>query len=160
MGVGFLFNSQYSIFKHMKTIKKYQIKSNTTDIPQVAINSSKDAYDYIKQFYADDIDIFESSFILLLNRANITIGYAKISQGGVAGTVIDIKIVLKYVIDSLASGFIISHNHPSGNKNSSPQDDQLTKRLAGIAELVDCKMLDHLIITSESWYSYADDGKL
>lgn len=144
----------------MKTIKRYELKSNPTDIQQTKIQSSEDAYRYIKQFYADDIEIFESSFILLLNRANKVIGYAKISQGGVAGTVIDIKIVLKYVIDSLASGFIISHNHPSGNLNSSQQDDQLTKRLAGITDLIDCKMLDHLIITSESFYSYADDGKL
>jgi DNA repair protein RadC len=144
----------------MKTIKRYELKSNPTDIQQTQIKSSKDAYDYIKQFYADDIEIFESSFILLLNRANKVIGYAKISQGGVAGTVIDIKIVLKYVIDSLASAFIMSHNHPSGNLNSSPQDDQLTKRLAGITDLVDCKMFDHLIISSEGFYSYADDGKL
>ena len=144
----------------MKTIKKYEIKSNKTDIPQVQIKSSKDAYDYIKQFYLDDIEVFESSFILLMNRANKVIGYAKISQGGVAGTVVDIKIVLKYVVDSLASAFIISHNHPSGNLESSLQDDQLTKNIKTITDLMECRMLDHLIITSESFYSYADNGKL
>lgn len=144
----------------MKTIKKYELKTNATDIPEIQIKSSKDAYDYIKQFYANDIEIFESSFILLLNRANKVIGYAKISQGGVAGTVIDIKIVLKYVIDSLASGFIISHNHPSGNLNSSAQDDLLTCRLKEVCNYMDCNMLDHLIITAESYFSYADEGKL
>lgn len=144
----------------MKTIKRYELKTNTTDIPEIQIKSSKDAYDYIKQFYANDIEIFESSFILLLNRANKVIGYAKISQGGVAGTVIDIKIVLKYVIDSLASGFIISHNHPSGSLNSSAQDDLLTCRLKEVCNYMDCNMLDHLIITAESYFSYADEGKL
>lgn len=144
----------------MKTIKKYELKSNATDLPEVKITSSQDAYNYIKQFYANDIEIFESSFILLLNRANKVIGYAKISQGGVAGTVIDIKIVLKYVIDSLASGFIISHNHPSGNLNSSAQDDLLTSRLKEVCNYMDCNMLDHLIITSDSYFSYADSGKL
>ena len=144
----------------MKTIKKYEIKSNVTDIPKVKITNSETAYDYIRQFYSDDLEIYESSFILLLNRASDVIGYAKISQGGVAGTVIDIKIVLKYVIDTLASSFIIAHNHPSGNTNSSSQDDALTKKLKSICDLVDCTMLDHLIITTDSYYSYADNSKL
>lgn len=144
----------------MKTIKKYEIKSNVTEIPKVKITNSETAYNYIRQFYSDDLEIYESSFILLLNRANNVIGYAKISQGGVAGTVIDIKIVLKYVIDTLASAFIIAHNHPSGNTNSSQQDDALTKKLKSICDWVDCKMLDHLIITTDSYYSYADNGNL
>ena len=144
----------------MKTIKKYEIKSNVTDIPKVKITNSETAYNYIRQFYSDDLEIYESSFILLLNRASDVIGYAKISQGGVAGTVIDIKIVLKYVIDTLASSFIIAHNHPSGNTNSSKQDDDLTTKLKSICSWVDCTMLDHLIITTDSYYSYADNSKL
>jgi DNA repair protein RadC len=144
----------------MKTIKKYELKSNTTALPKVRIKSSEEAYNYIKQFYSNDIDIFESSFVLLLNRANDTIGYAKISQGGVAGTVIDIKIVLKYVVDTLASGFILCHNHPSGNTNASAQDDLLTCRLKEVCNYMDCDMLDHIIITSDNYYSYADNGKL
>jgi DNA repair protein RadC len=144
----------------MKTIKKYEITANETDFKKSRITNSETAYDYIRQFYQHDIQIYESSFVLLLNRANDTIGYAKISQGGVAGTVIDIKIVLKYVIDSLASGFIIAHNHPSGNLNSSVQDDDLTRRLKEVCDYVDCKLLDHIILTDTSYYSYADSGKL
>jgi DNA repair protein RadC len=144
----------------MKTIKKYQIMSNNTDIPKAIIRTSEDVHRYVLRFYLDDIEVFESSFLILLNRANSVIGYAKISQGGVAGTVIDNKIVLKYVVDTLASGFIITHNHPSGNVKPSEADDQLTRRLKSAADALDCKMLDHIIITQDSYYSYADNGNL
>lgn len=144
----------------MKTIKKYEIKANQTDLKQAKISTSKDGYEYILQFYSDDLEVYESSFILLLNRANKVIGYAKISQGGVAGTVIDIKIVMKYVVDTLASGFIIAHNHPSGSLFPSKQDDVMTNNLKSISKMLDCVLLDHLIITTEGYYSYADSGAL
>ena len=73
--------------------------------------------------------IYESVFILLLNRHNNTIGYAKISQGGVTGTVIDVKIIAKYIIDSLASGLILAHNHPSGNTRASSEDINITNKV-------------------------------
>lgn len=144
----------------MKTIKRYELKVNQSDLPQMKINGSSDAYEYIKQFYSDDIHIYESSFVLMMNRNNTVIGYAKISQGGVTGTVVDTKIVLKYVIDSLSTAFIIAHNHPSGNMKPSEEDKRLTKRLKEICGYIDCQMLDHLILTSESYYSFADNFDL
>jgi DNA repair protein RadC len=83
------------------------LKMNKTDFPKVKIGGSKDAVDFIRQFYSDDLEIFESFFILLLNRSNTTIGYAKISQGGCVGTVVDVKIIAKYTIDSLAQSILI-----------------------------------------------------
>ena len=142
----------------MNTIKKYELKVNKTEIAESKISNSDDAYKYIRGFYGDDIHIYESSFILLLNRANTVVGYAKISQGGVAGTVIDFKIVLKYVIDSLASGFIMAHNHPSGNMKASEHDNQFTKRLKDICSYLDCQFLDHIIVGDTDYYSYADSG--
>lgn len=134
------------------------VKDNSQ--PAVKIVSSKDAADYARAFYSDDIDIYESAFIILLNRANNTIGWAKISQGGVAGTVVDIKIVCKYAIDSLASGVIFVHNHPSGNLTPSIQDISLAKRMRTALETLDVKLMDSIIITSEAEYSMFDNGNV
>ena len=144
----------------MKTIKKFELKTSQTDLEQVKISKSEDAADFIRQFYSDDIEIYESFFILLMNRANKVTGYAKISQGGVCGTIVDKKILLKYVVDSLSSGVIIAHNHPSGTSSPSDSDIRITKQVKELCELVDSTLLDHVILTAESFYSFADNLKL
>ena len=140
--------------------KKFDLKATDSEFTKVKITSSESAEKFIRQFYGDDLEIFESFFILLLNRANETIGYAKISQGGIVGTVVDKKILLKYVVESLASGIILAHNHPSGNTNPSQADLNITKDLQQLCKLVDSEILDHVILTTDSFYSFADNGKL
>lgn len=142
----------------MKTIPLFELKKNQSEFPKVKITSSDLCANFIKQFYNDDIEIFESSFILLLNNANITIGYAKISQGGITGTVVDIRIVCKYAIDSLATSVIIAHNHPSGKLTPSVADVEMTKRLKAALKTLDVDLLDHLILTTDSYYSLKDNG--
>ena len=144
----------------MKTIKKFELKISQTDLEQVKISNSENAADFIRQFYSDDIEIYESFFILLMNRANKVTGYAKISQGGVCGTIVDKKILLKYVVDSLASAVIIAHNHPGGNTSPSDSDIRITKEVRELCKLVDSTLLDHVILTAESFYSFADNGNL
>lgn len=122
--------------------------------------SSKDCYQYVRKFYYDDIDIYESMFIVLLNQANNTIGWVKISQGSTTGTVCDIKIILKYAIDKLANNIIICHNHPSGNLIASDADKNLTKKLKTACSYMDIGLLDHLILADDSYMSFADDGLL
>jgi DNA repair protein RadC len=139
-------------------IEKITLKKDPTDFQRVKINGSQDSADYIRQFYEGDIEIFESFFILLLNRQNKTIGYAKISQGGVTGTVVDAKIVIKYIVDTLASAVILCHNHPSGNLAPSTDDINLTEKLVKAVKLVDSQVLDHIILTSDNFYSFADNG--
>lgn len=141
-----------------KTLEKISLKKDPTNFERVKITCSKDSADYIRQFYSDDIEIYESFFLLLLNRQNKTIGYAKISQGGVAGTVVDAKIVLKYVVDTLASAVILCHNHPSGNLTPSIQDIELTDKIKKAVKLVDSEVIDHIILTADSFYSFADQG--
>jgi DNA repair protein RadC len=140
--------------------KKFDLKATDSEFTKVKITTSESAEKFIRQFYGDDLEIFESFFILLLNRANETIGYAKISQGGIVGTVVDKKILLKYVVESLASGIILAHNHPSGNTNPSQADLNITKDLQQLCRLVDSEVLDHVILTADSFYSFADNGKL
>jgi len=142
----------------MATLEKISLKKDPTNFERVKITCSGDSANYIRQFYSDDIEIFESFFILLLNRQNKTIGYAKISQGGVAGTIVDAKIVLKYIVDTLASAVILCHNHPSGNLTPSTQDLDLTRKISEAAKLVDSQVLDHIILTPDSFYSFADNG--
>lgn len=144
----------------MKTLPLYELKKIQTDFPCEKIKDSLTAADFIKQFYGDDIEIFESVFILLVNNANKTIGYAKISQGGITGTVVDVRMVAKYAIESLACGVIIAHNHPSGTLKPSDSDIEITKKLKIALKTLDINLLDHLILTSKSFYSLQDNGEL
>ena len=140
------------------TIEKITLKKDPTDFERIKIACSEDSANYIRQFYESDIEIFESFFILLLNRQNKTIGYAKISQGGVAGTVVDTKIVIKYIVDTLASAIILCHNHPSGNLMPSEDDKRITEKIVQAVKLVDSDVLDHIILTKDSYFSCADQG--
>lgn len=140
--------------------KKFDLKVTDSEFTKVKITSSETAEKYIRQFYGDDLEIFESFFILLLNRANETIGYAKISQGGIVGTVVDKKILLKYVVESLASGVILAHNHPSGTLAPSEADLKITREIKELCNLIDSPVLDHVILTAEGFYSFSDNGKL
>lgn len=142
----------------MNTIPEYTLGKKASIFEKVKMKESEDVEKYIRQFYSDDIEIYESFFLLLLNIANETIGYAKISQGGITGTVVDIKILLKYVVDSLASGVVICHNHPSGNLRPSVEDISLTKSIKEALKLLDSKLIDHIILTSENYYSFSDNG--
>lgn len=144
----------------MKTLPLYELKKIQTNFPKEKITSSEKAYNFIKQFYNDDIEIFESSFILLLNNANQTIGYAKISQGGITGTVVDVRLIAKYAVESLCTGVILAHNHPSGKLNPSQADINITEKTKKALALLDIILLDHLILTSESFYSLSDNGHL
>lgn len=141
----------------MKKINTYKIIKETSNIIAKTISSSNAAAEYAKQFFCEDIDVYESFFIILLSRNNNTIGYVKISQGGVFSTVVDVKLVLKYAIDSLANSVILVHNHPSGNLNPSNEDKNITQRIKKGLEIFDCKLFDHIILTSTGYYSLADN---
>jgi len=140
-----------------ETTPLYELRKIQTDFPKEKITSSEDAKNFISQFYGYDIEIYESFFILLLNQSNTTIGYAKISQGGITGTVVDPIIVAKYAIESLAKGVILAHNHPSGNLTVSRQDSETTEKIKNGLKLFEINVLDHIILTrSEKYTSMAD----
>lgn len=101
---------------------------------------------------------YEEFWVLLLNKSNKVIERAKLSQGGVGGTVVDPKIVLKLAVERLASALIVVHNHPSGNPQPSDKDIALTKKLRNASEFFDISLLDHVIITDGECYSFADNG--
>lgn len=103
---------------------------------------------------------YEEFWVLLLNKSNKIIDRIKVSQGGVGGTVVDPKLVLKHAVERLASAVIVIHNHPSGNPQPSDKDIALTEKLKNAAQLFDITLLDHVIITDGECYSFADNGKI
>ena len=104
-----------------------------------------------------DLD-HEEFWLLMLNRANRVLGRYKVSQGGLSGTVIDTRIILKKALDNLASSIIVCHNHPSGNMQPSEADVKITGKLKKAAEMLEIKLLDHVIIADKSYFSFADEG--
>lgn len=100
----------------------------------------------------------EEFWILLLNRGNKVIDQIKVSQGGLAGTVVDTKIILKQSLEKLASSIVLCHNHPSGKKEPSNEDKIITQKLKTAFEAVDIMPLDHIIIAKEQYFSFADEG--
>ena len=122
------------------------------------ICSSQDAYDYLKP---DLIELgHEEFYVLLLNRANEVICKKQISKGGLSGTVADGKVIFQKALEMKSSGIILAHNHPSGQLKPSEQDVKLTKSLVSFGKYIDLHILDHLIITDENYYSFADSGML
>jgi DNA repair protein RadC len=122
------------------------------------IITSRDAFELIK---ADLLDIpHEAFFILILNRANRVVRKHQISQGGVAGTVADPKIIFKLALDVLGSSIILAHNHPSGNLTASQADVDLTKKLKEAGKLLEIQVLDHLIVAGQKYFSFADEGMI
>ena len=102
----------------------------------------------------------EEFWVLLLNRANRVISRYKVSQGGVSGTVIDVRLIMKTGIEKLASAIVLCHNHPSGNLQPSVADEQITQKLKEAGKLMDIPILDHIIVTDNAYFSFADEGIL
>jgi DNA repair protein RadC len=125
-------------------------------VPQ--IRSSKDVSDIFQPLLSDLLH--EEFWILFLNRSNKVINKMKLSQGGISGTVTDVRLVMKKAIECLASGIIVCHNHPSGNLNPSESDTKITQKIKEAGNLMDIQLLDHLIISDKDYYSFADNGML
>lgn len=131
-------------------------RQSATKREKAIIRSSKDAYDCVGH-RLQDIP-FEEFWILLLNRSGRVIEEVKISSGGISATVVDVRLIMKKAIHSLAESIILVHNHPSGNLSPSNQDKTLTEKISEGAKLFNMKVLDHLIITDNAYFSFADEG--
>lgn len=122
------------------------------------IKSSTDIYN-IMRIKLERLE-YEEFWVLYLSRSNRIIYEECMSKGGVSGTITDIRLILKRALELLASGIILVHNHPSGNLRPSPDDDRITTKTKEAAKLLDINVLDHLIITPTSYFSYNDNGRL
>ncbi|HDS08116.1 MAG TPA: JAB domain-containing protein [Bacteroides sp.] len=131
-------------------------RAGMQQVERITVKSSRTVYDLFHPLLGD-LD-HEEFWLLMLNRANRVLGRYKVSQGGLAGTVIDTRIILKKALDHLASSIIVCHNHPSGNKQPSDADAQITEKLKKAADMIEIKLLDHVIIADKSYFSFADEG--
>lgn len=145
------------------TIPEFEVSFKVKGSPmseRTKISSSRDSFEFMRKIFdADTIEWVESFAVLCLNRANKPIGFYKVSQGGVSGTVADPKVIFQIALLSNASGIIVAHNHPSGNLTASQPDINLTKKLKEAGNVLEIQLLDHLIMTAEGkYYSFADEG--
>lgn len=137
----------------------YKTKVKNSERPQ--IKSSKDAYQLVLSAWDyNKIEFFEQFKVLLLNQAHKALGIYEISSGGIAGTVVDIRLIFSSALKANATSLIMIHNHPSGNLTASEADKQITRKVKEAGRLLDITLLDSLIITTESYYSFADEGAL
>lgn len=126
------------------------------------ICSSLDVYDFIKKaIKIEDQNVVERFYVVALNNSNRILWYDMVSEGGITGTMVDIRLVMSRLLKSLSTAFICWHNHPSGKMEPSSADRDITEKLKKAAGLFDIKLLDHLIINSEGrFYSFSDEGLL
>lgn len=127
-------------------------------VVQPQITSSETVYQIFHPILADLKH--EEVWVLLLNRANKILKKIQVSKGGVAGTIVDIRLIMKEAIDSLASAMILCHNHPSGSSNPSGDDDKITHKLKEAGQIMDIRLLDHIIVCDHTYYSYLDKGRI
>ncbi len=125
-----------------------------------AIRNSREVADVLRSFFDSFMEYREAFYILYLNRANKPIGVFQLSIGGQTGTVADVKMGLQVALTSHACGMILCHNHPSGNTQPSDADLGLTKKFKNAAALFDVQVLDHIILTQNSYFSFADEGRM
>lgn len=131
-------------------------RRKANDVPEfVKIQGANDVFKVLSPYLSDLRH--EEFWVLFLNRGNIIIRKEKISSGGISGTVVDKKIILKKALLHLCSSIILVHNHPSGNLIPSVQDKNVTKKIKEACELLEINLLDHVIIAGNAYYSFADE---
>ena len=127
-------------------------------ISRSKISSSKDAFDLMKPLL-EDLSV-EQFWVVYLNNSNKVLVQQKISQGGITATIVDIRLILKRALELNATALVLCHNHPSGNLNPSEADFTLTDKVKLAAKLMDIQVLDHIIVTDQSYFSFADQGRI
>ena len=154
-----LYKAQNGVPRAMKELDLV-IRSRDTKWLQKKVVSSSQATEVCRLFFHEDIELYESFFLLMLNQNAQVVSYVKISQGGITGTVVDPILVAKYAIDSLAKFVILCHNHPSGSLTPSEADNKITDQVKKGLNLFGISVRDHIIITKDSYFSFADHAIL
>jgi len=130
---------------------------------RLVVSCSRDAHKiFFDSWDLSTIEHKETVKMLLLNRANKVLGITTISEGGISGSLMDVRMIYQYALKANACGIIIAHNHPSGNSNPSESDQKITNKIKEAGNLLDIQLLDHIIVTPERdvYRSFADEGQL
>ena len=152
----------YRKVETLREAKMIWVKRDTQINPLLKepIDCSRKSDQLFRAVFPVQIDVQEAMVIIGLNRANFYIGHFILSIGGTSGTFCDAKIAFGHLLLMGASGFVMAHNHPSGQLRPSGNDTTLTRKYSQFGEMIECPLLDHLILTEESYYSFADNQLL
>lgn len=133
----------------------YSVRQKKSELQK--ISSCSDCHRILRQIWsADTIELYEEAYVLCLDRAGRVLGYSKVGQGGISGCLIDPKIVFSIALQAGASAIVLAHNHPSGTLTPSRQDVALTARIKECGKVLDIDLFDHIIMTADSYFSFAD----
>lgn len=144
-----------------ETVAEIQVSYKPNKVFNFKIEDSKKSFELILQKWEQDrIEMQEEVKVLLLNRNNKVLGIYALAKGGITSCVVDVRIILAVALKALATGIILVHNHPSGNLNPSTDDKKITEQLNSSCKLMGITLLDHLIITKNDYFSFADEGLL
>lgn len=151
-------NQKFEYLNHCPEIEiRYKSKTKASD--RIKITSPITGADVFREmFNADTIDYQEEFIMLLMNRANQVIGYYKVAQGGMVATVVDVRTIFSVALKAGATNIMIAHNHPTGNVRPSDADKRITEQVRNAGKIMDIHLLDHIIITGEDYYSFANEG--
>lgn len=128
---------------------------------RLKVGCSRQVYEVFSSYWNEDlIELQEQFVVMLLNRANKVMGIFEVSKGGLAGTVADPKVIFSVALKCSASSIILAHNHPSGNLRPSEADLNITRKLRSGGQILDIAVLDHVILSREGYYSFADEGMI
>lgn len=139
-------------------IKEYSLTYKRKNVDVENLSSSNVVDSIARNIFKDFMSIYECFYVFLLDHQNNIKGFVKISQGGVTGCNVDIRLIAKYAIEALATKVILVHNHPSGTLAPSREDKTITQNISKALELFDIKVIDHLILTENGYYSFSDEG--
>ncbi|MET3731473.1 JAB domain-containing protein [Moheibacter stercoris] len=142
-------------------ISEIQVSYSTNKLNKIKISNTEDLYSVVlKNWNLNTIELFEEAKIILLNNNNSILGIYNLSKGGVSSTIIDIRLILSIALKTNSSAIILIHNHPSGNLNPSKNDLEITKTTKEACNLLNIKLLDHLIVSKNGYYSFLKEGIL
>ena len=143
----------------MNKISEIELHYKSNGEEEIKITSSSSAYELFLEYWdINTIELQEEFKVLLLSRSNTVLGIFCLSKGGIAGTVVDVKLLFVVAIKSKASGFILAHNHPSGNLKPSNNDINLTKKIIEASKFLDIDLIDHIILNNKNYYSFIDES--
>jgi len=131
-------------------------RQNEKAVSKAQISGSKAVFNLLQPLIADLPH--EEFWIVYLNNSNKVIHKAQLSKGGITGTLVDIRLVMKQALEFGAVSLVLAHNHPSGTLKPSEADKKITKKLQKASEALDIRVLDHVIITQNNYYSFADNN--
>lgn len=138
---------------------KIKVKVSVTKGDKVTITSPEQMVEVMRSIFDADTFLWTEEVIMVcLNRANDVVGYYKISSGGFSGAILDPRVVMTIALQNASSSIILAHNHPSGNIKPSEGDKAITEKINSACAFFDIKLLDHLIITDESYFSFNESG--